>query len=205
MELTHLIEDFPENNIYGLMGNINITTNNKNYCLVSFYRFPTTVKEYLSSPKDLASLQMVGLSKEYLTKEGSTLSLGDIKKINLAKALIENKNYLILEYFEKELTNKEKAYFQRLFKKLTEHYHKTIILFTNDLTFLWEYTKSIIYVNNNKDINIFMKDNNNILKYVENPPISEFLSLLKKKVKIKDYKTTSELLKEIYRLKEADK
>ncbi len=198
-----ILENKEKNKIYGLMGNINISTNNNNYRIVSFYKFNDTVKNYLNSPKASSALKMVMLNDEYLDKTISNLSTAEIKKVILAHALIENKETLILDYFEKELTNAEKEYFKRLFKRLVTDYHKTIIIFTNDLSYIWEISESIIYVDNQEVINTFSKNDMEILNCVAAPPISEFIALLKNKsIPLNDYKNTSDLLKAIYRLKE---
>ena len=189
--------------IYGLMGNINVTTNNSNCSIISDYKFSLDVDTYLNSPKASKSLQMVMLNDSYLSKTIKDLTDSEIIKINLAHALIQNKEYLVLDYFDKYLTNNEKTEFKRLFKKISQDYHKTIILFTNDLTFLWDIVTTIIYVDNEEFINSFSKKDIAILNYVDNPPISEFISLVKNKnIKIDNYQNTSDLLKAIYRIKE---
>ncbi len=198
-----ILEDVTKSRIYGLMGNINITTNNENYRIINGYKFKNTVEEYLNNPKSSVALKMVSLNDDYLPKKVSDLSPAEIKKVNFAHALIENKEYLIFDYFEKELTTKEKEDFKRLFTRLTKDYHKTILIFTNDLTFIWDISSAIFYVDNSKVINTFSSKDSNILNYVDNPSISKFITLLKKRnISIEDYKSPQDLLKAIYRLKE---
>ena len=90
MELIQILENTSKNKIYGLIGNIDITTNSNNYFIINDYRFPGTTKEYLNSPKDTKALQMSFLHESYLSKNISDLSISEIKKINLAKSLISN-------------------------------------------------------------------------------------------------------------------
>lgn len=203
MELINILENKTSGNIYGLMGNINITTNNIFYRIVTDYKFPDTVAKYLNSPKALSSLKMVQLDAKYLNLTSEELSESEIKKINLAHALIENKDYLILDYFEKGLNHREKENFKRLFKRLTTGYNKIILLYTNDLTFLWEITSDITYVDNKGVINTFFKDQYyNLANVVDKPPIINFTDLLRNKnIKIDNYKNVLDLLKAIYRLK----
>ena len=202
MEVMRILEDRPIHQIYGLMGNINITTNNSNYSIVREFKFSKTVKEFLNSEKDLKSLQIVGLNASYLPKLSSELSNAELKKVILAHELILNKPYLIFDYFEKDLTLKEKENFKRLFRLLVNNYQKTIVVFTNDLTFIWDIASTIFYVNAEKIIS-FAKKDYEILNYVNNPPLSEFIKLMQKKgIKIANFNNASDLLKEIYRLKE---
>ena len=203
MEVMRIIDTKTPGFIYGLMGNINLTTNHHNCSIVSDYKFKNDIATYLNSPKALNSLKMVMLDESYLTKTVQDLTESDIIKVNLAQALIANKDYLFLEYFDKYLTYQENEEFKRLFKKISQDYHKTIILYTNDLTYLWSIAKEIIYVDKKEIIHTFNNKDFKILDYVENPPISKFITLIKNKnIKISDYKTTPELLKAIYRIKE---
>ncbi len=205
MEIARILENKPKNHIYGLMGNINITTNNNNYSIVTSYKFNGTVKEYLNSPKASSSLKMVMLNDEILNKTSNELSIGNLKKISLAKALIENKDYLVLNYFEKEQNYQEKENFKRLWKKLSKEYHKTIIIFTNDLTYIWDIAKELIFVDNYSVINTILKNDYNIfMDNLNNPEITKFIELMKEKgIDIDNYTNVLELLKAIYRLKES--
>ena len=78
------------------------------------------------------------LDDSILNKKGTELSNGEIKAVSLAKELIANKEIIVLDYFEKELNNREKENYKRLLKKLSQDFNKTIIIYTNDLTFLWD-------------------------------------------------------------------
>lgn len=203
MEIARILENKAPSKIYGLIGNINITTNNKNYSIVTEYKFKGTVKEYLNSDKDIDALKMVMLEEEYLGKKVIDLSDSEIKKINLAKALIENKANLVLEYFEKGLNYREKENYKRLLKKLSNDYKKTIVIFTNDIEFIWDIAEELILVDNNKVINtINKKDYFKILDVIDKPEISRFIDLIRRKnIKIDDYKNPMDLLKAIYRIK----
>lgn len=198
-----IIENKPRETIYGLLGNLNLTTNNENVSIVSFHKFPATVESYLASPKASKALKMVFLDDTYLSKTIKDLSESEIKKINLAASLISNKEILALDYFDKGLTIKEQKDYQRLFKRLSEEYHKTIIIYTNDITFFLNIATAIIYVDNENVINTYSK--NETIPNINVPPIKEFINLmLSKNLNIENYKETSDLLKAIYRLKEQE-
>lgn len=204
MEVANIFETKEKGYIYGLMGNINLTTNNNNYSIITSYKYSGTAKEYLNSSKDSSSLKMVMLNDSYLNKTSSECSISELKKINLAKALIENKDYIVLNYFEKELNYQEKKYFERLWKRLVNDFHKTIIIFTNDLTSIWNIAKELIIVDKYKVINTIPKDK--YLDFIDNlnkPEIIKFIELVREKgIEIESYKDPSDLLKAIYRLKE---
>lgn len=206
MEVARIFENKPKGHIYGLMGNINLTTNNNNYSIVIDYRFRGTVKEYLNSSKDISSLKMVLLKEDILNKHSNELSIGELKKVSLAKALIDNKAYLVLNYFEKELNSKERAYFKRLWQRLANNYNKVVVIFTNDLTSIWDIAKELIIVDKYEVINAITKED--YFKFIDNmnkPEIVKFTELMRELgLEIENYKDVKELLKAIYRLKESN-
>lgn len=206
MEVAKILENKDTNKIYGLMGNITLTTNNSNIGLIKGGIFSTTVEEYLNSPKSLNALKIVMLDSSILEKKGSELSTAEIKKVALAKALIENKEIIVLDYFEKELNHKEKENYKRLFKKLANDTKKTILIYTNDLTFLWDIADNIFFVDNEQVINTYEKSNYfDLIELVDKPIISKFLNEIRKKgIKIEDYKDIKDLLKAVYRIKEKE-
>lgn len=206
MEVANIIGKTEPNKIYGLMGNINLTTNNSNIGIVRGGIFSHTTKDFLNSSKSLNALKLVMLDDSILNKKGPELSNGEIKAISLAKELIANKEIIVLDYFEKELNNREKENYKRLLKKLSQDFNKTIIIYTNDITFLWDICEEIIYVDNDKVINTYQKkDYFKLVKLVDKPIISNFIEKIRAKgIKIEDYKDIKDLLKAIYRIKEKE-
>lgn len=206
MEVASILETKEPNKIYGLIGNIDLTTNNSNIAIIKNNIFATTVKEYLNSKKASNALKLVMLDETILNKKGIELSSYELKAVSLAKALIENKEVIVLDYFEKELNYKEKENYKRLFKKLANDISKTILIFTNDITFLWDITDSIMLVDNNQDINTFERlDYFQILEFIDKPIISNIIAKIREKgIKIEDYKSILDLLKAIYRIKEKE-
>lgn len=207
MEVANILENKETNKIYGLMGNINLTTNNSNIGLVKGGIFKDSVKEYLDSPKASNALKLVMLDSSILDKKGIELSLAEIKEVGLAKALIDNKEIIVLEYFEKELNDKEKENYKRFFKKLVNDTDKTILIYTNDLTFLWDIADNIFYVDNEQVINTYeKKDYFKLEEIINTTIISSFITKIRDKgIKIEDYKDIKDLLKAIYRIKEKER
>jgi ABC-type transporter Mla maintaining outer membrane lipid asymmetry ATPase subunit MlaF len=206
MEVANIIEKTEPNKIYGLMGNINLTTNNSNIGIVKGGMFSNTTEEFLNSSKSLNALKLVMLDDSILNKKGTELSNGEIKAVSLAKELIANREIIVLDYFEKELNNREKENYKRLLKKLSKDFNKTIIIYTNDLTFLWDLCEEIMYVDNDNVINTYQKnDYFKLVELVDKPIISNFIEKIRAKgIKIEDYKDIKDLLKAIYRIKEKE-
>lgn len=206
MEVANIIEKTEPNKIYGIMGNINLTTNNSNIGIVKGGMFSHTTEEFLNSPKSSNALKLVMLDESILNKKGTELSNSEIKAVSLAKELIANKEVIVLDYFEKELNNREKENYKRLLKKLSNDFNKTIIIYTNDLTFLWDICEEIMYVDNDNVINTYQKnDYFKLVELVNKPIISNFIEKIRAKgIKIEDYKDIKDLLKAIYRIKEKE-
>ena len=206
MEVANIIEKTEPNKIYGIMGNINLTTNNSNIGIVKGGMFSNTTEEFLNSSKALNALKLVMLDNSILNKKGTELSNGEIKAVSLAKELIANKEIIVLDYFEKELNSREKENYKRLLKKLSQDFNKMIIIYTNDLTFLWDICEEIMYVDNDNVINTCQKnDYFKLIELVDKPIISNFIEKIRAKgIKIEDYKDIKDLLKAIYRIKEKE-
>ena len=204
MEVANILENKERGLIYGLMGNINLTTNHVSISIITSYKFPGTTKEYLNSEKALSSLKMVLLDESILSKTSSECSISELKRISLAKALIENKECIVLNYFEKELNYQERRYFKSLWKRLSENYHKTIVIFTNDITSFWNIASSLLVVDKYKVINTIKKED--YFKFMDNlnkPEIVRITELIQEKgIPIENYQDDSDLLKAIYRIKE---
>ena len=204
MEVANILENKERGLIYGLMGNINLTTNHVSISIITSYKFPGTTKEYLNSEKALSSLKMVLLDESILFKTSSECSISELKRISLAKALIENKECIVLNYFEQELNYQERRYFKSLSERLSENYHKTIVIFTNDITSFWNIASSLLIVDKYKVINTIKKED--YFKFMDNlnkPEIVRITELIQEKgIPIENYQDGSDLLKAIYRIKE---
>lgn len=203
MEVANIFQDKEQSRIYGLMGNIDITTNNKNYSIVTNVNIKDTVREYLSSKKDKQALKMVMLDESYLEKEIYLLNKSNQRRVALARALIDNKPYIVLDFFEKDFNSREKDAFLRLFKKISTEYKKTIIIYTNDISFIWNIASEIVLVDD--EITSYKKgDYFNILEKIDKPKLAKMVELIRSKgIKIEDYQDPKDLLKAIYRIKES--
>lgn len=204
MEVANILENKKSGLIYGLMGNITLTTNHANISIITSYKFSGTTEEYLNSEKSLSSLKMVLLNETILKKTSSECSISELKKISLAKALIENKEYIVLNYFEKELNYQERRYFKNLWKRLSTNYQKTIVIFTNDITSIWDIAHELLIVDKYQVINTISKqDYFKFMDDLNKPEIVKIIELIKNKgINVENYEDVSDLLKAIYRIKE---
>lgn len=167
-----------------------------------------TMKNYNHSVSNVSkhiadSLKIVGLSEEYLDRNPNTLSFTEKKKVMLACAMSYNPSVLIVEDFEKGLIFRDREYFRKLFLKLKNKFNKTIIILSNDLTFMFELVDKLYVINKGKLVLSGGKEiyyDNKLYKYVEMPKIIEFTKYAQKcGHSILEYTDIKELIKELYR------
>jgi len=131
-------------------------------------------------------------------KNTNNLSTKNNSKLQLAKSI--NDKIILLYDFSKGLNTKEINYYHRLFLKMSNKYHKRIILFSKDVNFLMKmcdtfviYDKKIVYMTND----IF---DDKLYNYVDMPNIVKFIKLANKKgALLKETTDINELIKDIYR------
>ena len=149
------------------------------------------------------ALKIVGLDESYLDKDPNELSKEEKKKIELASVLSYNPELIVLDNFDRGLSNRDKEYFRRLFLRLKNKYDKTIIIITRDVSFLFDIVDNVTVINKGNIVLSEGKEifyNNNLYKFVNMPKIIEFTRYaevnghdIKKCLDIK------ELIKELYR------
>lgn len=149
------------------------------------------------------ALRLVGLSDEYSNKNPNELSYTEQKKVLLASQLSINPDILILDNFEKGLSFRDRDSFKKLFIKLKSKLNKDIIVFTNDISFMFDMVDNYYVINNGKlvlsgDSKSFYDDE--LYKNVEMPKIIEFTKYANNEnANILEYTDFKELIKEIYR------
>ena len=141
--------------------------------------------------------------KNYSNCYFSDLSNGEIKKIKLALALFVNSKIIILDYYDKGLSSKDREYLCKLLRKISKMYHKNIIVCSDNLNDYINVVDRIIIFNNgllvlDKDKNEIYDDD--IYKYIEMPDIIKMIKYLEVNNHYFDhYIEPNELLKAIYR------
>lgn len=153
------------------------------------------------------ALSMVGLPKKVLDKSPFSLSSGEKELLALGVTLSLNPKVIILDDPTVYLDNKNKMRLSKLLKKLKNNYHKTIILFTDDLDFVFDVSDNFLLLKKGKVVSSGNKkdllNSGSKIKNagIEVPKIIDFINNVKKKKNV-DLELTfdiKELMKDIYR------
>lgn len=203
MEITKYIS-LNSGSIIALVGNPEIS-DNQGYKILPT-RGPLKTEDYFlgfgKKEKLLKALQVSELNENILAKSFNNLSLCELNKLAIVEALLTKESILILKNINKGLSYRESENLKRVLKKLQEH-GKTVVVITNDIEFLFNLTKHVVFVDKNNvvqeynPINWFSRD---IYNYVAKPPIIDFVEYCRNRnIKIEDVLETKELLKSIYR------
>ena len=147
------------------------------------------------------SIKMANLDKVYLFKDLDDMTNNELKLCSLVKALFLNPKVIILDYFEKNLSNNIIEYIKKLVYKLNKMYDKNIIICSNNIDVYLNIIKDVVIFNNG---NIVYQGNDlynsKMYKYIDAPNIVSFIKYLDKKGhKFDRYIDIKELLKAIYR------
>ncbi len=156
--------------------------------------------------KIISSLNMVGLSEDYLKREINSLSKAEKRLLKLALTLVKNTDIMFLEspflYLDKN--NKEKI--RRILLELKKNYEKTIFIVDSNIDNLYSICEHFILfkdnqvlISNKRSIVFedlaFLHDND-----IELPNVLEFSYLANKyNKKISHFKDVKDLIKEVYR------
>lgn len=197
MEIKTLIENSNKGEITAFIGEVILEINNDLDEVVIDY-----LTKFGNHDKINKALQVVELNNDVLNKKYNQLSTSELNKLNVVEALLNNEEVQIFDNINKCLTYREVENLKRVLKKLAEHNKKVIVL-SNDIEFLFNLTKKVYAVKDNKIVNKFNPIDwfdAEIYNYVAKPPIIDFvMNLRKKNIKIEDCVETKELLKAIYR------
>ena len=173
------------------------------------YYLTKKIKKTKNNKKHIIdSLKLVNLKEDILSQKVNTLSYTENKKIHLAISLLNNTSLIILDEFEKGFNYKERLFYQRLFLKLSKQLKKTIIVFTKDLNFLFNFVDKYLFINNQVIIEGQKNDyyRKELYQVLETPKIIDFCQYLQKKQhSVSNLVDLKELIKEIYRLVSKEK
>lgn len=161
----------------------------------------------INKNKAMDALALVGLSKDYFTKEIKELSSGEKRLIAIASVLVYNPQILMFDEPTTGLDNKNKKNLIKLIKMLKNTYNKTIIIVSHDTDLLYELCDDLIVLDDGVlimygDPESVYKEEELIKKYdIELPKIIKFEKIVKEKKNIKLMHTRSinDLIKEVYR------
>lgn len=164
------------------------------------------LKDYRKKIMD--SLKIVGLSESYLNRQVANLSKSESSLLCFAAGLLSNPDILVFDNYFNSLDTKCSKKIIRLIGQLTEQYNKLILLTTNKIECLYEYSKYAIVL---KDEGILVEGNTdtlfeeNVDKFLENnieiPKSIEFSYLVNKNknVKLGLFRDIRDLIKDIYK------
>lgn len=150
-------------------------------------------------PKFQDACRMVQLSSDVISKNISSLSKTEMKKLRFVEALLYRSEILLFVDFEQGFYFKSRSYYQKLFLKLT-HYGKSIVIFTKDISFLFGLSSEFYLWMQNKYEKISNFYDRRIYEYVSKPEIISYVEYLRSQgISMDSYIETKELLKAIYR------
>lgn len=101
------------------------------------------------------ALRMVGLDESYLTRKIYTLSTGEVKMMMIAACFTSNPKVLVLEEPIMGLDYNNKKKVLKLIRLLREKYHKTILIFSDDVDFLYQFTDNVIFAEDCNRIHLY--------------------------------------------------
>ncbi len=152
------------------------------------------------------ALKMVGLDESYLLRKLNTLSTGEIKLLMLGTVLIYNPKILILDEPTQGLDFNNKRKVLKLINLLRQKYHKTIIILSEDVDFLYQYTENVIFADDCNKVKlynsseVFIDIETLISNNVDVPKLVKFTNLANKKgAKLHYHKDIRDLIKDIYK------
>ncbi len=149
------------------------------------------------------ALKLVGLEEEMLSIDPNKLCYSHQKKLQLAIALCHNPKVIILDHFEKGFNYRDKDIIKKLLKKLKIKSNKTILLITNDVSFLLDLVDNVIVINNGNLDYIGTKNDfydDKLYRYIAMPKIIRFIKTCQEQGhNILPYIDIKELLKAVYR------
>ena len=109
-----------------------------------FYLKKKNLKDNNYLEKITSSLNMVGLNKDYLEKEISTLSKSEKRLLQIALNLVTNPELIILDEPYLYLDSKAIYNIKKIILDLKDKYNKTIIILSLDTNILYELTDDVI-------------------------------------------------------------
>ena len=148
-------------------------------------------------------LKLVGLNSNCLDKNPMVLSYSSQKKVQLAISLCHNPKVIIFDNYEKGFNYRDQDNFKKMLRKLKNQYHKTIILISNDTSFLLDLIDEVLVLYDGEkklsgDKSIFF--NREVYNYVDAPKIVEFINSYNQNGhNLLPYTDIKELIKAVYR------
>ena len=148
----------------------------------------------------------MGLKVDILERRISTLTFSETKLLQFALAFLSNPKVILLDEPFRGLGLKTVNKLMRILTRLKDKFSKTIIIYSSDSNYLYQYTDYLFVLYDNKIIaegnskDIFF-DNEDISLYnIRRPDIVDFIMLVKdkKNIKLPRRVDVKDLIKDIY-------
>ena len=148
------------------------------------------------------SLKIVGLKVDILDRRISTLTFSELKLLQFALAFLTNPKVILFDEPFRGLDLNVRKKIVRIINRLKDKFSKTIVIYSNNPNYLYQYTDYLIVLSNNTVLgegntsDIFFDSKYNIKR----PDIVDFILLVKdkKNVKLPRRKSVMDLIKDIY-------
>ncbi len=148
------------------------------------------------------SLRIVGLKVDILDRRISTLTGSEVKLLQFALAFLTNPKVILLDEPFRGLDLNVRKKLIRIITRLKDKFAKTIVIYSNNPNYLYQYTDYLIVLKDNKVLvegncsDVFFDSKYNIKR----PDIVSFILLVKEKknVKLPRRKSVMDLIKDIY-------
>ena len=158
------------------------------------------VDDVLKRIKD--SLRIVGLKTDILDRRITTLTFSELKLLQFALAFLINPKVILLDEPFRGLDLNARKKIMRIINRLKDKFSKTIVIYSSNPNYLYQYTNYLIVLKDNKvlcegdTMEIFFNKDYNIKR----PDIVDFILLVKdkKKIKLPKRKSVMDLIKDIY-------
>ena len=144
------------------------------------------------------SLSMVGLDDSFYDKDINTLSSGEAFLVALASSLVLNPKVIILDEPTVYLDYNYKCNLVKLIKMLRDRYNKTVIIMSNDISFVYSISDNYVFMDNCKliksgNINDLINNSNLLSSFGYEIPMSiNFINMVKEKKGV-DLKYTNDI------------
>lgn len=150
------------------------------------------------NPNIYELFEELDIDLKILNKKLYQLSSGQLKLILFVYSMLQNKDIILLDYFDKGLDLSTK---NKIINYLKRKYNKTLVVISNDIIFLNKLCSYLIVYEDDKIV--FNDEFKNVYKVgvnIEMPEIIKFINLVNKgKNKLNYTVDNKELLKDIYR------
>lgn len=200
------------NNMKEYQRKISLVSQKNSFYMSSVYEEMKFIMEYYTyevrdlKKRMLDSLKMVGLPSSFLMRKIKTLSNSEKILVKVACSFITNPDVILLDEVFLGLDNSSKLNILKICRKLQEKKNKIIIIASNDVDFIYQYTDKVLILqdglildyNNTSDVfqnTLFLKNNS-----LDVPYLVQFSKLAKdKKVKLSYHKDILDLIKDVYK------